>query len=537
MMNIILLLSSAVVLISTTFLSKMSRRIRVPALLAFIFLGMIFGTEGIFKINFTNFRLAEIICTVALIFIMFYGGFGMNWKMIKPVFSRAAIMASMGTVCTALAVGAFCHLVLRMNILEGFLLGSVISSTDAASVFSILKANRLSLKHNTDSLLEMESGANDPFAYLLTVTLIAMIQGSTTVKKVSLLLFNQLFFGILLGIVIAVLTVKIFKNFRFENEGMQSAFMVAIAVLSYALPTAFGGNGFLSAYIVGVILGNRLRVNKKSMVNTFDSITSLMQIVIFFILGLLSVPSEIIKAFPIAVLITVFMGLIARPIISFALMKPLKAPNRQIAVVSWAGLRGASSIVFATVAAVTIPSLSIDIFHIVFCVVILSILSQGTTLKFISIKCDMIDPEGDVMKTFNDYSEEVDMDFISTIIDPSSNWIGKKISEIGMPNDILITLIQRNGQDIIPNGETVIEANDELVLTATTFKNTSMGIDLQEHVIDKKHRWAYLTLSEISVPDNYLVVIIKREGHTVVPHGHTIILPGDIVVLNTLRNT
>lgn len=536
MMNIILLLSSAVVLISTTFLSKMSKKIRVPALLAFIFLGMIFGTEGLFKIDFNNFRLAEKICTVALIFIMFYGGFGMNWKMIKPVFTKAATMASLGTVLTAMLVGFFCHIALKMNILEGFLLGAVISSTDAASVFSILKANKLSLKYNTDSLLEMESGANDPFAYLLTITLISMIQGSSSVKNVGVLLFNQLFFGILIGIVIAVITVKIFKNFRFENEGMQSAFMVAVALLSYSLPTAIGGNGFLSAYIVGVILGNRLRVNKKSMVNTFDSITSLMQIVIFFILGLLSVPSEIIHSLPIGILITVFMALIARPLVSFAIMKPMKSPIGQIAVVSWAGLRGASSIVFATVAAVTISHLSIDIFHIVFCVVILSILTQGTTLKFMSKKCDMIDPEGDVLKTFNDYSEEVDMDFISTVIDPSSNWIGKKIYEIGLPNDILITLIQRNNQDIIPNGDTVIQMNDELVLTATTFKNTSMGIDLQEHYIDKKHRWAYLTLSEISVPKNYLVVMIKRDGNTVVPHGDTIILPGDIVVLNTLRN-
>ena len=132
MMNVILLLSSAVVLISTTFLSKMSKKIRVPALLAFIFLGMIFGTEGIFKIDFTNFKLAETICTVALIFIMFYGGFGMNWNMIKPVFSRAATMASLGTVCTALGVGGFCHLALKMDLLEGFLLGAVISSRDAA---------------------------------------------------------------------------------------------------------------------------------------------------------------------------------------------------------------------------------------------------------------------------------------------------------------------------------------------------------------------------------------------------------------------
>ena len=295
MMNIILLLSSAVVLISLTFLSKMSKKIRVPALLVFIFLGMVFGTEGIFKIDFTNFKLAKIICTVALIFIMFYGGFGMNWKMIKPVFTRAAVMASLGTVFTALVVGLFCHLVLKMEILEGFLLGAVISSTDAASVFSILKANKLSLKYNTDSLLEMESGANDPFSYLLTITLLSMIQGNSSFENVTLLLFKQLFLGMILGVVIAVLTVKIFKNFRFENEGMQSAFMIAIA------------------------------------------------------------------------------------------------------------------------------------------------------------------------------TEEVDMDFISTIIDPSSNWIGKKISDIGIPNDILITLIQRNGKDIIPNGETTIEVNDELVLMATTF--------------------------------------------------------------------
>ncbi|MEG0249768.1 MAG: potassium/proton antiporter [Peptostreptococcus sp.] len=533
--NMLLLLAAVVVIISTTFLSKISKKIRVPALLAFIFLGMLFGSEGILKVDFSDFQLAEQVCTVALIFIMFYGGFGTNWKMIKPVFGKASIMASLGTVLTALLVGLFCHYVLKMEILEGFLLGAVISSTDAASVFSILKSEKLSLKYNTDSLLEMESGANDPFSYLLTVTVISMIQGQTSAVSVAQLLFSQLFFGIAFGGFISFLTVKIFKNFRFENEGFQSAFMVAIAIISYALPAAVGGNGFLSAYIVGVSLGNRLRINKKTMVHMFDGITSLMQIVIFFVLGLLSSPALIIKSLPVGILVTLFLTFIARPLVTIGLLKPFKSPNNQVAIISWAGLRGASSIVFATVAAVSLTDLNIDVFHIVFCIVILSMLTQGTTLKLVSQKVDMIDPDGNVFKTFNDYSEEINMDFVSTIVDSSSNWVGKKIADIGMPHDILITLIQRDGLDMIPNGETIVEENDEIVLTAVTF-NSSMGTDLQEFYIDKKHKWAYLMLSEISVPNDFLVVIIKRKGHTIVPNGDTLILPGDLVVLNTLRN-
>lgn len=534
-MNLSILILCLVIMVSTTILNRISSKIGIPALLAFIVLGMCFGRDGIFNFDISSVKLAEQACTIALIFIMFYGGFGTNWNMIRPVFKKATLMASLGTVLTALLIGVFCRFVLMIPTFEAFLLGSVVSSTDAASVFSILKSENLSLKNNTDSLLEMESGANDPFAFMLTIGVISMIQGEASGSAIIILLIQQIFFGIVIGLVLAFLTLKTLEEFRFEDEGFQLAFMIAIALLSYTLPNSIGGNGFLSTYIVGVYLGNKLTLNKKSMVHMFDGITSLMQIMTFFILGILASPIEIVRNLPMGIVITIFIAFIARPLASYVILRPQRASTGQIAVVSWAGLRGASSIVFATMATVSVNNLSTDIFHTVFCVVILSILILGTTLKKVSSKMQMIDPEGNIFKTFNDYSEEVDMDFVSATIDANSIWVGKSVKSMGLPSDLLIALINRDGLEIIPNGKTIIRENDELVISASTFNRHLYDIDLKEILIDRNHQWKNKTLAEVTIPENFLVIMIKRNTKTIVPNGSTVLREGDTIVLNTFK--
>lgn len=532
----IILMICLVILISTTFLDKISNKIGVPILLAFIFLGMIFGEDGIVKIQFADFELAEDLSTIALIFIMFYGGFGTNWEQAKPVAVKSSIMASLGVVGTCLVVGLFCHYALHMDMLEGMLLGAVVSSTDAASVFSILRSKNLSLKYNTDSLLEMESGSNDPFAYLMTVTVLSIMKGNGSVESIAKLLIAQIFIALAFSVIISFFAGKVINRFTFEEAGFQSAFVVAIALLSYALPTALGGNGFLCSYIVGIALGNALKINKKSLVHTFDGLTSLMQILIFFLLGLLSTPVDIIKVVPLGLVITVFMVFIARPLVTYILMKPFKAPMNQILVVSWAGLRGAASIVFAMIAVVSLDAhaLDMDLFHIVFCLVIISILLQGATLGPVSKKLNMIDPEGDVLKTFNDYSDEMDMDYISVRADDESKWIGQKIMDIGLPSQLLLVLIERHGKPIIPKGDTVIESGDKIVLSATRFSSNT-GIYLKEVPITKSHKWANHPISDIKFPQDFLIIIIKRKDGNIVPNGDTIVLPGDILVFNLLK--
>ena len=271
------LLVTSVVIIACILTNKITSRAGIPALLAFIVLGMFFGSDGLMKIPFENFAFAEQICSVALIFIMFYGGFGTKWRAARPVAVQSVLLSSVGVVMTAGLTGAFAHLVLKMNLLEGLLLGAVLGSTDAASVFSILRSKNLNLKYNTASLLELESGSNDPCAYMMTVILLSLIQGNGAGGSVVYLVFAQVFFGALFGVIIAVAAGWFLRHVQVVTEGFDAAFVIAVALLSYALPQAVGGNGYLSAYLVGIILGNQKIPHKASLVNFFDGITSLLQ--------------------------------------------------------------------------------------------------------------------------------------------------------------------------------------------------------------------------------------------------------------------
>ena len=280
------LLMSAIVIFACVLCNKVSSRLGVPTLLAFILLGMFFGSDGVVKIPFDNYAMAEDICSLALIFIMFYGGFGTNWQEARPVAGKAVLLSSLGTVLTAGLVGLFSWKVLGLPQLEGFLLGAVISSTDAASVFSILRSKNLGLRENTASLLEVESGSNDPFSYMLTVIVLSLMTGQAQGSAFAWQVFAQLFFGAAFGVGIALVSQVFLRRFRFASEGFDAIFMVAVALAAYAAPTLLGGNGYLSVYLTGILLGNQPLRSKQALVNFFDGATGLMQMVLFFLLGL-----------------------------------------------------------------------------------------------------------------------------------------------------------------------------------------------------------------------------------------------------------
>lgn len=250
-----ILLVAAVILLCLS-LNKMSYKLGIPMLLAYILLGMMFGTDGILKIPFDNFTIAEQICTVSLIFIMFYGGFGTNWKQAKPVAGKAVLLSTVGVILTAVTTGAFCHFILKMDFWESMLIGSVISSTDAASVFSILRSRRLNLKNNTASMLEVESGSNDPCSYMLTVIILTIMSGELSGFSLVVMIFSQITFGILVGVVVALAAAFILKKVNFATDGFDTIFVFSMALVSYAGASMINGNGYLAAYIAGIILGN-----------------------------------------------------------------------------------------------------------------------------------------------------------------------------------------------------------------------------------------------------------------------------------------
>lgn len=454
------LLIVAIVILACVFLDKVSERFGVPMLLAFILLGMFFGSDGVVKIAFDNYQTAEELCSIALIFIMFYGGFGTNWREARPVAAKAVLLSTVGVVMTAGLTGWLCHTILHFDWLESLLLGALLSSTDAASVFSVLRSRKLNLKYRTASLLEVESGSNDPCAYMLTVIFLTMEKGSMDGITMLGMIAAQVLLGVVCGAFCAWIAVKMLQRDEFPTDGFDVIFTVGMAVLAYALSVKFGGNGYLSVYILGIILGNSEFSNKPGLVHFFDGLTGLMQILIFFLLGLLAFPSRLPAVFFPALVIALLLTFIVRPLVVSVILIPFGSSFSQIALVSWSGLRGAASIVFAIMAERSLTT-TIDIYHIVFLIVIFSILMQGSMIPFMAKLTGMIDEKENVMKTFNDYTK---LHLIERTLDASHPYAGLSLAELPRRKNELIIMIERNGEIIIPNGDVVLQPDDMLVI-------------------------------------------------------------------------
>lgn len=526
---ILSLLLAAIIIFSAIFLNKIANKTGLPMLLTFIFLGMLFGSDGLFKIGFDDYVFTEQICSTALIFIIFYGGFNTNWQQAKPIILQAGLLSSLGVVLTTVMIGLFGFYLLNIGFWESMLVGAIISCTDAASVFSILKSQRLGLKYNTASMLEVESGSNDPCSYMLTTIIVTIIISKISVGQILYLTFTQIAFGSIFGLAIAYISKFVLRRAQFYTQGFDTAFISAIALLAYALPSYVGGNGYLSCYIVGMILGNSKIKNKASFVHFFDGVTSLMQIFIFFLLGLLSFPSNLQAIFWPSMFIALFLTFVARPLAVFSILTPFGAPLKQQLLVAFSGLRGASSIVFAIVAIQSKPQTSHDIFHLIFFIVLFSISFQGTLLPYIAKKLDMIDASEDIFKTLNEYTEDVPVQFIKLEITPAHPWMSCPISQIGLPPNTLAVMIIRSKEQLIPSGSTILQLNDILVLSAPTFED-DQKIAINEQRIASNSIHIGQTIAEFSPADGELVIMIKRGDKTIIPRGDTLIQANDVLI-------
>lgn len=526
-MNEALLLMGCVILLCTL-MGRYLDRLAVPSLLIFIALGMCFGENGLLRIPFDDYDAANVICSASLIFIMFYGGFGTNLNAARPVVVQSVVLSTLGVAGTAGAVAAFAHLVLGLPWVESFLIGSVISSTDAASVFNILRSKKLALKYHTDSLLEIESGSNDPISYMLTTVAVGIMGGQDVF--IPLLLVQQIAIGALGGLLLGKLAIWSLRRGMFPSEQSQTIFVFAVVILSYALPTVLGGNGYLSSYLCGIYMGSTKLPQKRNLVHFFDVVTDVAQVLIFFLLGLLVTPVELPSVLLPALAIMVFLTFVARPAVVSVLMLPFRPSPAQVGVVSWAGLRGVASIVFAIMAVLQGAETRYNLFNLVFCIVLLSISLQGSLLPRVSAKLHMIDHTADVSKTFNDYQEESDIDFIKIHLDKNHPWNGKTLKELPLPSDLLVVMIARREETIVPNGSTVLLPGDLLVLAARAFEDRE-NLSLQEIVVEKGHKWVGRSLRQIPTRSDTLIVMVKRGNETIIPGGSTILQAGDTLVI------
>ena len=476
-MDIVIPLAVASVLIMLCiFSSKALYRFGVPSLIIFLALGIIMGADGLGGIYFNDFSMAENISTIAIVLIIFYGGFGTKWDTAKPSVTKAGLMSSIGTIMTAFIIGFFCMIILRVPFLYGLLFGSVVASTDAAAVFSILRSRKLSLKNGLAPLLEIESGSNDPFAYMMTIVVIAAIgaQGGegTGVWGVVLTFGLQLGVAIAVGAGVSAAAVWLLKRLKLQMSGLTPILLLAIVIFCFSITVLLRGNGLLSVYILGMVVGNSRILNKISLVHFFDGLSWLMQIALFFVLGLLSFPSVMPNVIIPGILLSLLLIIVARPIATLGILSWFRTPWKQQAFVAWVGLRGSASIVFAIIAVKAVGyTLPYDLFHLVFFVALFSILIQGTLIPFMAKKLDVIDynDENCIMKTFNDYHEDVHHQLMEYKVTADDKIVDKSIVHSEIPEENLIIMIRRRGEIIVPKGETMLEKDDILVISGDKF--------------------------------------------------------------------
>lgn len=460
-----LLLFFAVLFLCCIFLSKISDKFGIPSLFIFLGIGMLAGSDGVLGVHFSDHEVAQNIGMIALIFILYASGLDTDFNAIKPVFGRGIILATLGVVLTALAIIPIAMILLDFSFLEAFLLGAIISSTDAAAVFAILKAKKISLKNNLSPLIELESGSNDPMAIFLTLTIIQMFSlgGSSSVYDWVQTLFMQFGVGILFGYVFGVSLPGIFNRLRLEILGLYPVFSIAWVLLLYTTCYKIGGNGYLAVYIAGIFINKKEFVHKKNLIGFHDGIAWAMQIVIFLILGLLVFPSELPKVALAAFAIGIWLMLIARPIGVFISLMFSKFSLNDKLFVSWVGLRGVVPIVLATYvygAEITHADL---IFNTIFVMVLLSIFIQGMSISFAADKFrvkERLITQAQAPKTsplFKTTLHQATLFF-------GSKLIGKTIVQLDLPPEFLILLIQRDKEYIKPTGSFVFAENDILLI-------------------------------------------------------------------------
>jgi len=466
------LVVGAVLILLSIAVAKLFDNLGLPTLILFIGLGMLAGSEGIGGIYFDDARLAQSIGIIALIFILFSGGLDTNVQEIKHVKLQGLSLATIGVVLSAIIFGVVSAYLLKIELIYGLLLGAIISSTDAAAVFNVLRSKKVSIKNNLKPLLELESGSNDPMAIFLTIGIIEIIK-TPEVGYFSLvkILFVQFGLGIIIGLSMGRVIVYIMNKTKFYYEGIYPVLFLAFACMVYAATNLIGGNGFLAVYLSGIIVGNKEFVHKKSLMRFFDGLAWLGQISMFLTLGLLVFPSNLTPIIGIGLLLSIALMFVARPVAVFVSLIFSKMNFKEKAFVSWVGLRGAVPIILATFPLLAGVKYANLIFSIVFFIVLTSALLQGWSLTYVAKLLKLDAPFLKKTRSPIEFEsrEGDENDLYDFYISENSKALGKTIVEIGMPNESLIVLINRNEQYIVPSGSTNIEIGD-IILVLTNKK-------------------------------------------------------------------
>ena len=468
-----MLLIGSILLIVSIIFGKTGYRFGVPALLLFLIVGMIFGSDGL-GLQFHNAKEAQSIGMIALSIILFSGGMDTEFSEIRPILPHGIVLSTVGVLLTTLFTGLFIWALSGMSFINicfplttSLLLAATMSSTDSASVFAILRAQKMNLKHNLRPMLEMESGSNDPMAYMLTIVLIQFIQsGGMSVGEILGTFAIQFIVGGVVGYLLGKLIILFLNKINIDNQSLYPILLLAFVFFTFAITDRLNGNGYLAVYIAGMLVGNNKIPYRKEISTFMDGLTWLFQIIMFLTLGLLVNPHEMLQVAIIATLIGLFMIVVGRPLSVFISLLPFrKMKFKSRLFVSWVGLRGAVPIIFATYPVVANVEGSKAIFNIVFFITIISLILQGTTVSYVARLLHLSSP---LEKTGNEFGvelpEEIDSKLSDMVVTSEMIEEAKNLKDMNLPHGTLVMIVKRGDEFLIPNGSLKLHAGDKLLL-------------------------------------------------------------------------
>lgn len=468
-----ILLIGSILLFVSVIVGKTGYKFGVPALLLFLIVGMIFGSDGL-GLQFHNADEAQFIGMVALSIILFSGGMDTKYSDIRPILSPGIVLSTVGVLLTAMFTGIFIWWISGMSwsnisfpIVTSLLLAATMSSTDSASVFAILRSQNINLRHNLRPMLELESGSNDPMAYMLTVVLIQLVQASNMNSgEIALSFAIQFVVGGAIGYVSGRAAVFMLNKLNIDNQALYPILLLAFVFFTFSITDLIYGNGYLAVYIAGMIVGNSRIKYRKEIVTFMDGLTWLFQIIMFLCLGLLVNPHEMLDIAVVASLIGIFMIFIGRPLSIFLCLLPFKKiTSKSRLLVSWVGLRGAVPIIFATYPVVAGIEGADVIFNIVFFITILSLVIQGTTISFVANKLGLSMPCERKGNEFGvELPEEINTNLSDMVITESDIENGDTLKDMSLPRGTLVMIVKREDEYIIPNGSLKLHIGDRLLL-------------------------------------------------------------------------
>ena len=472
----ILLVGSSLIFVSIL-ISKTGYRFGIPTLLLFLVMGMVFGSDGM-GLQFNSVEDTQFIGTIALSIILFTGGMDTKFTDIRPVLTQGLFLSTLGVVLTTAFTGGFVYYLSRwagigpdMSLLTAMLLAATMASTDSASVFSLLRSQNIQLKENLRPMLELESGSNDPMAYMLTIVLIQVIGSLDNLNMVTVVkdFVVQFVVGGAIGYAMGRGAVWLINRINLLNSSLYPILLLSIVFITFTITDMIDGNGYLAVYICGLVVGNIRLVFRREISTFMNGMTWFFQIIMFLLLGLLVNPHELIDIALAATLIGIFMILVARPLSVLLCLAPFRELSAKARIlVSWVGLRGAVPIIFATYPMVANIEGARQIFNIVFFITLLSLIIQGMSITQMARWLHLDLP---AEKEGNDFGvelpDEIDSQLSDKTLTEADLTNGNRLVDMNLPKGQLVMLIKRDEEFIVPNGQVELKVGDKLLFISS----------------------------------------------------------------------